>query len=174
MLGCGRDLTQRLNTDPASGPTFADNFEQVDTMDTDYKVEPTFLCSIDGPWWYYTNYDEVHAYEVLHLAGRGADGFFKVWRNIWQALKPGGLCFAMVPWWESVWAFQDPASVQVYSPEKLQYLNQRYYSQPTTTGYNHSAWVPPYSFVARGSWMRGTNPKLAGFSFVLEKEVYEG
>lgn len=177
VLGVGRDLTQRLNVSDSAGPTFADNFHQVVTMDIDPHVKPTYVCSLDHPWpatLRQGDFDEVHAYEVLTLVGAGASGFFQVWANIWDALKPGGLAFGMTPWWESVWAWQDPSTKQVYSQEKLNYLSQSYYKEAMTTGYNQSLWRPPYSFITRASQQRGANPRTAGFTFVLQKEIYEG
>jgi hypothetical protein len=146
-------------------------------MDIDPEVNPTYVYSIeDTPWGnelQREDFDEVHAYEVLHLVGADARGFFAIWESIWKALKPGGLVFAMTPWWESVWAFQDPSSKQVYSHQKLEYLNQKYYKEAMTSGYNHSLWKPPFSFIIRASEQRGANPRTAGFVFVLQKEVYE-
>lgn len=173
VLGVGRDLTQRLNTDPTSGPYFADNFEEVVTVDRDWRVEPTYCFPLEHDWpkaLRNSDFDEVHAYEVLHLVGRSgsAADFFALWRRIWDALKPGGLVFAMVPWWESVWTFQDPSTTQVYSEEKLKYLDQAKSKGPMFTQYTRY-WPNSYNFIQRLSEMRGTDPKNAGYIFVLQK-----
>jgi len=178
VLGSGKDLTQRLNTSSEAGPTFADNFEEVVTLDYNPGVGADYQISIQELWpveLQNGSFDEVHAYEVLHLV----DGikFFVVWKNIWNALKPGGLAFATVPWWESVWAFQDPLSRDVYSRERLQYLDQGYYSKPAVSSYNLEVWTPPYHFVQVVSQIRlgkDNNPKTAGYAFVLQKVPFEG
>jgi hypothetical protein len=99
--------------------------------------------------------------------------FFALWRQIWDCLKPGGIVCASTPWWESVWAWQDPGHRRVYSTALLTYLSQDEYikqiGHTAMTDYR-SVWPPPYSFGLRYANMAGDNPKEAGFQFVLQKE----
>lgn len=176
VLGAGKDLNQRLFGEEPLGPLFSDNFEEVVTVDIDYNVKPTYICRIEGIWpqaLRQRDFDEVHAYEALSLVGAGASTFFAGWRNIWEALKPDAHVFATTPWWQSVWAFQDPGTGQVYSTEKLHYLSQDYYKEAMTTGYNKTFWRAPYNFKICYSQMRGADPRTAGFAFVLQKESHE-
>ena len=126
-------------------------------------------------------FDEVHAYEVLeHLGGMGDfKFFFALWRKIWRALKPEGVVCATTPWWESVWAWQDPGHRRVYSPEILTYLSQDQYEKQigrtAMTDYRRF-WPKPYDFElnttpGKESWrMTGEDPKRAGFLFILKKK----
>jgi len=183
VLGAGTDRMQRVNFDPSSGQSFDDNFEKVITLDRDPAAKPDVLMDLTAPYWplnvktKFGLVDEVHAYEVLHVVSFGstytkAGGFFTLWKMIWDVLKPDGFVIGMTPWWESVWAWQDPSTTQVYSAEQLKYLDHRHYADPMMTNYS-GIWPEPYNFVLRHASMRGENPKNAGFTFILQKENYE-
>src|SRR3546814_9594459 len=60
-------------------------------------------------------FDEVHAYEVLEHLGSQGDfrSFFAHFGEIYRALKDGGILFATVPAWDSVWAWADPSHRRV-------------------------------------------------------------
>lgn len=177
VLGAGTDRAQRINSSPLCGPTFDDNFEEVVTVDHNMAVKPTRCFDLNHPAWpdevQKQDFDEVHAYECLHMVGQpgSATSFFTLWKQIWLALKDGGLAYVTVPWWESKWIHQDPGIVRTYTPELLFYLNQRDYNKPAMTDYSE-LWYPPFSFVPRYTGMRGADPKNAGFTFVLQKERY--
>jgi hypothetical protein len=194
VLGCGNSFRQNMSVqkagDEAPGPTFQDNFEEVITIDFDPAVKPTYLWDLNEfPWPCPKGYfNEVHAYECLeHLGQVGdAESFFALYRAIWDALTPGGLLCATTPWWESIWAWQDPGHKRVYSGALLAYLSQEEYAdqvgRTSITDYRRF-WPAPYSFKARymkvGEVRNGVevpadqiNPKNAGFSFILSKEVY--
>lgn len=200
VLGCGNSRRQNIiiaenapNLE-AKGPNFEDNFEDVWTLDMDPGAKPKILWDLERLPWPVpkAEFDQVHAYEVLeHLSGPfdevhayevlcnlGGVGdwkfFFALWRQIWEVLKPGGLVCATTPWWESVWAWQDPGHKRVYSPYLLTYLNQAEYikqiGHTAMTDYR-SVWPPPYSFRLVLAQMSGDDPKTAGFQFVLKKEI---
>jgi hypothetical protein len=181
VLGAGRSDIQRIAVQPqeCNGP-FSANFERVITVDSDASAEPTLVLDLTSFLWGFDirrthgMFPEVHAYEVLHLLGdplrAPSEVFFTLWRNIWEVVEPGGLVCATTPWWESKWVFQDPSAIgsQVYTPEKLWYLDQAGVNLPYMTNYSQ-LWPKPYSFTTRHAQMRGEDPKNSGFTFVLQK-----
>lgn len=187
VLGAGLDRQQRVVLGASNGPTFADNFEQVHTLDISAAVKPTICKDMSVPGWgleysrAFGPADEVHAYECLHLVGRPeyygqAGSFFRLWRDIWHATKPGGLVAVTTPWWESKWVFQDPGVVQVYTPEKLWYLDASHSERPMMTNYDY-LWPAPYTFTIGYASQRGEDPKNSGFTFIIvkgERESSEG
>jgi len=98
--------------------------------------------------------------------GSGARSFFTIWRNAWDLLKPRGLVVATVPSPKGIWVWQDPGTTQVYSVEKLWYLDQAMYEKvPGMTDYREDLWPKPYSFKLVHQQDNGH-----GLTFVLEKE----
>lgn len=200
VLGCGNSRKHVMHVGSEAdlatmGTTFDDNFEDVWTIDMDPGAKPKILWDLEKLPWPVpkASFDQVHAYEVLeHLSAGGFDEvhayevlcnlgavgdwkfFFALWRQIWDVLKPGGIVCATTPWWESVWAWQDPGHRRVYSTELLTYLDQdEYIRQVGVTAMTdyRSVWPPPYSFKVRHHAQRGEDPKSAGFEFVLQKEL---
>jgi len=192
ILGAGNNRDQRLivGDPPPEGPTFGDNFSEVTTIDIDPACKPSIVWDLEVPGWPVPEdyFDEVHAYEVLEHLGRMGDyeAFFHTWKEIWLTLKPGGLVCATTPWWQSVWAWQDPGHRRVYSKELLVYLDQNEYvrqvGKTAMTDYRR-VFPPPFSFGMRYAGIsthvdeEGNRipdpPERAGFHFVLSKEVYE-
>ena len=189
VLGAGSRPTMNLftggrenliTTEDGADPTFSSYFKDVWTVDMVKEHNPRVVWNLeDHPWPVPHNYfDEVHAYEVLeHLGGPLGDfrGFFNIWRDIWNCLKPGGLVAATTPWWNSRWAFCDPGHCKVYSPFILHYLDQDGYSQvgkSTQTDYRQW-WPSPYSFKGLMMGPSGEDVDLAGFVFVLQKHIYK-
>jgi len=178
VLGAGLDRQQRVVLGASNGPTFADNFDRVITLDKSAACSPTVKMDLADPYWAdyvrltYGESDEVHAYECLHLVehygGSRPWGFFRLWKAIWEVTKPGGLVAVTTPWWESKWVFQDPGTVQVYTPEKLWYLDAAHSERPMMTNYD-SLWPAPYTFTIGYAAQRGDDPKNAGFTFILVK-----
>lgn len=189
VLGAGNSKLQRIAVAPVGadplGNNFEDNFAEVWRVDIDPSCKPDILLNLEHlPWGPPPDgplpsdyFNEVHAYEVLeHLGGMGdVEFFFSLWKEIWRVLKPGGLVCASTPWWESLWAWQDPGHKRVYSPELLTYLSQGNYKEQightSMTDYRR-LFPPPYSFQIGMTQMVGEDPKVAGFSFILVKEVY--
>lgn len=182
VLGCGNSRNQNLkvaDTDEevaAMGDTFDENFHHVWTIDMDPEAKPKILWDLTDLRWPVPRvfFDEIHAYEVLeHLTRQGEfEDFFALWRKIHDCLKPGGLVCATTPWWESMWVWQDPGHKMCYSPGLLSYLSQQAYKdQVGTTAMTdyRKFWPKEYNLEARYSKMSGTDPKNAGYQFILER-----
>jgi hypothetical protein len=193
ILGAGNSKLHKVQimtpgAEPG-GPAFSDNFKDVWTIDMDPSAHPRVLWDLENfPWPVPQGYfDEVHAYEVLEHLGRLGDyeAFFATWKEIWGALKVGGLVVATSPWWESVWAWQDPGHRRIYSRELLAYLDQKEYSRQigvtAMTDYRR-VFPPPFSFnfMTDAKHSPGTeeggpfDPKCGGYMFVLKKEDSNG
>lgn len=175
VLGCGNSKRQNIFVGEHIGPLFTDNFKKVVTLDKDEDCKPDIVWNLENfPWPINEEFEEIHAYEVLeHLGGIGDyESFFATWREIWKALKPGGLVCATTPWWESHWAWQDPGHRRIYSIGLLGYLCQAEYDRQigVTAMTDYRAFFPkPYSFTIEKAYQNGTDPKAAGFIFVLSK-----
>lgn len=173
VLGSGRDPKQRIAISPAEGDKlFSDNFKEVVTVDL--KGNPTYRIDVrNTPWtiWPENTFDEIHAYEVLNLLP-----FFPIWREMWKVLRPGGLVVATVPHWSSKWAWNDPATLTVYSEEKLWYLNQKKYEEhPIMTDYREDSWRKPFNFEIRHALTTAdSSGEPMGFIMVAEKAIDEG
>ncbi len=171
------------------GPDFTDCFKEVCTIDMEARHNPTVVWDLTKyPWPVGSDeFDEVHAYELLeHLTYHGDFvAFFQLWREIWRVTKPGGFVCGTTPWWESIWAFGDPGHRMVYNDKLFWYLGQANYAEVgKTTMTDYRTWWPaPYSFKLELFQMTGGDPlaeppvppepKTAGFTFVLRKEVYD-
>jgi hypothetical protein len=178
VLGAGNSSKQMVFTGDPEGPLFSNNFKHITTIDIDPASRPDLEWDLEKlPWPVPSNeFDEVHAYEVLeHLGGMGDYQFyFSLWKQIWEVLKPGGFVCATTPWWESVWAWQDPGHRRVDSLESLIYLDQKQYEAQigkTSMSDYRRVFPPPYSLTVMQAFMNGENLKNAGFVFCLRKDV---
>jgi hypothetical protein len=182
----------RIGLSPEGQPKPPKNFSEAFKPENIWKVDinprcnPRIVHDLEVlPWPLPLDcFDEIHAYEVLEHLGQLGDYkfFFALWRQLWHLLKPKGIVAASTPWWQSVWAWQDPGHRRVYSPELLVYLNQDEYvkqvGRTSITDYR-AEWPAPYDFKCRYFEMTGDkegvkcdNPLTAGFSFVVQKEEW--
>jgi len=76
-----------------------------------------------------SEFDEIHAYEVLEHTGRQGDWrfFFDQFYEFWRILKPGGYLFGTTPAWDSIWAWADPGHTRVLSEASFIFLNKEEY-----------------------------------------------
>lgn len=146
-----------------AGLQFEDCFA---TEATDSKPDP-LLGWLDGG-----GFDEVHAYEVLNILAGTTSEFFRLWRFIYDALKPGGKVWATVPHWESEWIHAYPAPQRTYTPGLLSYLNQDS-KNPTRDRSFGEMWPEPYDFRIENSWVLSdaVTGKPQGWHFCLVKPV---
>lgn len=149
LLGPGRNLDKRLNAHSLSFYSASYNLppdEELTVIDIDShacdeasneNLGTTFEWDLnDTPWpvnkpIHVHAFDEVHAYEVLeHLGKQGdAKSFFDTFSEIWWALKPGGLLFASVPSWKSIWAWGDPTHSRIINMGSLTFLFRAEYEK---------------------------------------------
>jgi len=185
VLGAGASDTMRVGLSPVGKgqcpKTFGEAFkpENIWKVDINPKCNPRIVHDLEVfPWPLPTGYfNEIHAYEVLEHLGTVGDYkfFFQLWRQMWDLLAPDGVVAASTPWWQSVWAWQDPGHKRVYSTELFVYLNQDEYAsqigRTSMTDYREF-WPPPYHFRCRYFERTGDDPLNSGFSFVLQKESW--
>lgn len=173
VLGSGRDLTQRIAIEPSKeGVPFSENFDEVVTLDE--RGEPTIKGNFLDARLEPDSFDEIHAYEVLHIISDEYERvqkdtrFFTIWGKLWRILKPGGLVVGTVPHWNSKWVYATPAEVTVYTPELLWYLDREKYAEHLVmTNYLEDLWPEPYNFRLLRSM---TGDEGNNFIFVLGKE----
>ena len=128
LLGAG--ARDELQMGPDNRPA---EFKVV-TLDLSRRHKPDIVWDLD--WTIRmpiadSEFDEIHAYEVLEHTGTQGDAkfFFGQWTEFARILKPGGLFFATVPHWQSIWAWGDPSHRRVITKEQLQFLDQDFYVQ---------------------------------------------
>lgn len=124
LLGCGSNRVKKM-ADPAfpawSGLT---------TLDHVATHKPDVVADLDSPLPFPADtFAEAHAYEVLEHLGRLGDerAFFFHFSELWRVLEMGGLLFATVPPWNSIWAFGDPSHRRIINSGSLVFLNQDEY-----------------------------------------------
>jgi SAM-dependent methyltransferase len=125
LIGCGNHRVKILNFD---GP----EWNELVTLDHDPDCGADVIHDLEQTPWPFEDdtFDEVHAYEVLEHLGRQGDfrSFFAHFGEIYRILKPGGLLFATVPAWDSLWVWADPSHTRLIAPQTLLFLNQREYA----------------------------------------------
>ena len=146
LLGCGFARKKLLAL-----PGEPHEWKDLVTLDNNEACKPDLRCDLDyfdafGCWLIQhvftkrayectrdtghhiddSQFDEVHAYEVLeHLGQQGdARSFFLCFENVWRVLKPGGHLFATVPSRYSAWLWGDPSHRRVICAESLAFLSQ--------------------------------------------------
>lgn len=128
LLGSGRRKHKLLKVAKEDGFEFND----VTTVDINSEVHPDIVMDLSSTkWWLDSDtYDEVHAYDILEHIGVQGDWatFFGQFSEIWRVLKPGGHLLAIVPMWNSLWAWGDPGHTRVISNASLSFLSQNHYS----------------------------------------------
>ncbi len=127
LIGCGPSRDKRM------GITGEADWKQLVTLDQNPDHAPDVvhdLESIPLPF-AESAFDEIHAYEVLEHTGNQGDWrfFFAQFSDFWRVLKPGGVLFATVPSWKSIWAWGDPSHKRIISAGTLVFLSQEQYKK---------------------------------------------
>lgn len=127
MLGCGSRRQKMLY---AQG---RQDWSCLTSVDIDPSHNPDIVLNLNyRPLPFEDNtFNEIHAYEVLEHLGNQGDfyQFFKEFTEYYRILKPGGLLFATVPSWKSMWAWGDPGHVRVICTGTLVFLDQTEYTK---------------------------------------------
>jgi SAM-dependent methyltransferase len=128
LLGCGNSRLKKLH--PTNG---SPHWSKLTTLDFDDSCNPDVVHDLEQlPYPFEDNsFDEIHAYEVLEHIGDQGDWkkLFDQFSEIFRILKPGGFLYAMVPMWNSIWAFGDPSHRRVISKATLAFLSQEEYKK---------------------------------------------
>ncbi len=131
LLGCGpnRDKRYSVNGDLQWG--------ELVTLDCEQRHSPDVVHDLDELPYPFADseFDEIHAYEVLEHCGRQGDWrfFFAQWGEFHRILKSGGFFVGSVPLPDSIWAWGDPSHTRVIPLVQLEFLSQRHYEQVGTT-----------------------------------------
>lgn len=108
--------------------------DKVVTLDNNPDVKPDYVYDLNypiSPYFMLSQFDEVHAYEVLeHLGSQGdAEEFFRIFSDVWDILKPNGHFYGSVPKWDSMWALGDPSHRRVIPEGSFVFLDQSEYAR---------------------------------------------
>lgn len=148
LIGCGHSRVKKM-------PSVDGNpdWRGLVTLDSNRSVDPDFESDLNqtpwltwhllddhpsvkivgepdvGPTFSASQFDEVHAYEVLEHLGRQGDAlaYFATFAEIWRILKPHGHLYATVPSRYSPWLWGDPSHTRAILPESLVFLDQSQY-----------------------------------------------
>ena len=85
---------------------------------------------VTGRWVpFKNNVDEIHAYHLIeHIGEMGkTDIWFRFWKSCWEALKPGGLMFAIAPYYLHESAVGDPTHTRLICKQTFHFLNRDSY-----------------------------------------------
>jgi SAM-dependent methyltransferase len=141
LIGCGNNPEKRIkHGDINSG------WKDLTRLDIDPACKPDVLHDLNvTPYPFADNtFDEIHAYHVLEHFGRQGDwkGFFEQFGEFWRILKPDGYLCALVPAWDSPWAWGDPGHTRVITRGTLAFLSQKVYEdevgKTNLTDYRHT------------------------------------
>lgn len=164
LIGCGNNKVKQL-ADPDTG----EEWRGLVTLDIDPRCEPDVLWNLEHmplPFLDET-FEEIHAYEVLEHFGQQGDWrtFFKQFEEFHRILKPGGRFFAVVPMWDTEWAWGDPGHTRVITPGTIQFLSQKTYEDDVghTTMTDYRNWYKVDFEVVGAQEAKGR------FCFVLKK-----
>jgi SAM-dependent methyltransferase len=163
LIGAGRLQTKRM------GVEGDDQWGDLVTLDNDPRTGANVIHDLDDlPYLHFveSEFDEIHAYEVLEHCGAQGDWrfFFAQFDEFWRILKPGGLFFASVPNARSVWAWADPGHRRVILPETLSFLSREWSATAVV-----DSCASDYRAAFRGDWKieAGDNSHEHQFRFIL-------
>lgn len=127
LVGCGNARTKAI--------ALPSNQHWDDLVTLDHKDD----CGADVvhdldilPYPFETSeFDEIHAYDVLEHCGKQGDWkfFFGQFTEFHRILKPGGFFFGVCPTHTSEWAWGDPSHTRVFPRFSLGFLSQKMYEK---------------------------------------------
>ena len=161
ILGAGSTKIKRMTLNNLSS-----EYENPVTVDINKDHNPDVLWDLNKlPLPFEDNeFDEIHAYDVLEHLGHQGDyeSFFNFFNDLWRILKPNGKLFALVPHWNSLWAWGDPGHVRVINGGTLSFLDREQYEIQV----GKSA-MTDYRFIYKGNF------KLASFKEIKNEDTGE-
>lgn len=127
LLGCGNRRQKLISVNERT------HWNDLVTLDADAYCKPDVVWDLElCPWPFQdSEFDEVHAYEVLEHIGAQGDfrAFFDHFAEVFRILKGGGYLAATVPSLKSPWLLAEPSHRRVISRETLTFLDQREYEK---------------------------------------------
>lgn len=139
LLGCGF-RREKILVPPGS----TSQWGRLITADINENCDPELCIDFEKVHWHddflcYGNtniakdseFDEIHAYEVLEHFGQQGDyrSFFGCFETLWRLLKPDGYLCATTPSRYSPWLWGDPGHRRVVLRESLTFLSQLEYTK---------------------------------------------
>lgn len=127
LIGCGSNHKKKLYE------AGKESWSNLTTLDINPGHKPDIvwdLCTLPLPF-NDSQFDEIHAYEVLEHTGAQGDYkfFFNQFSEFHRILVPNGTFHATVPAPSSPWAFGDPSHTRLFCKEWLIFLNQDTYDK---------------------------------------------
>lgn len=140
LLGSGNNPTKKVRHGELSP-----DWKNVTTLDIDPDCKPDVVHDLNVLPYPFDDdtFDEIHAYDVLEHFGTQGDwrGYFAQFTELHRILKPGGVLCALVPAWDSPWAWGDPGHTRVITRGSLLFLSQQFYAdevgKTNLTDYRH-------------------------------------
>lgn len=131
LIGCGSSRNKRMGV---SGSKEDDSgWQDLTTLDNVTSHHPDVVWDLNVMPWPFedSQFDEVHAYEVLEHLGQQGDyvSFFATFSEIWRVLKPQGHLLGSCPSPHSSWVWGDPSHTRAILPESFIFLNQQQYAE---------------------------------------------
>lgn len=127
LIGCGQSRDKRICLPGNS------KWNNLVTLDINPNHNPDVIWDLsEMPLPFArSEFDEIHAYEVLEHTGSQGDYkfFFKQFNEFHRILKPYGKLFASVPLPSSPWAWGDPSHTRIFPKEWLTFLRQKTYEE---------------------------------------------
>lgn len=162
LLGCGRSREKKVSL-PGR-----ENWSDLVTLDRFMECEPDIFYDLEQlPYPFKSNtFDEIHAYCVLEHTGTQGNWrfFFDQFTEFWRISKPGATFHALVPRFDSPWAWGDPSHSRIISLETITFLSQVMYVRNNE---NNSP-MSDFRWYYKADWELVANHNVAGsLAFVL-------
>jgi len=163
VLGCGRSNRKRMYE---TGETVYYSKDAV-KVDINPDVKPTLVHDLNNmPWPFKDNsFDVIHAYHILEHLGSQGDykAFLRIFEEIWRILKPNGMLRAIVPRWDSKWAWGDPGHRMVINEGSIVFLSKEKINDNIKKGTS----ISEYSFKGDFNIEQAGNLNDNDFGFAL-------
>lgn len=177
-VGCGRKQLRAADLCRSVGLLYPDaDLGEVVHLDADATLRPDVVATlgVDPLPLEDASIDLVIAWHVLEHIGRQGEtaAWFFAFEELYRVLRPDGLLYGEVPYWDSVWAWSDPTHTRALSEDAFVFFNQDSYRVPESA-------ISPYrvacdfQFAALGQMARGwmvtqhpTRPQDRSLRFAL-------